>query len=386
MQSLDGRFYFVNNIGVSENKIMTKVFWNVLKLSPVILGATLLLANRTQAAETPVVTLAPNTSAAVAGSRGDLDVNTTLSDRARLNFDTSFFGTDTLRNRLTAFTPGATGDTGTNMTRLGFDENTADNNTLIERLWYGIVISGGNGSFFANQPFGNVATSLNQYRAKDFYIRGIDKVKLGDYRGAIADFNQSLQLNPKNAAAYTSRGAGHLKLGDLQKAIEDFNQALQLNPKDVAAYSNRGAAYVELGDLQKAIADYNQVLQLNPKYAEAYGNRGTAHAKLGDLQKAIEDFNQALQLNPKDAAAYYNRGTAHLALGDFQKAIADYNQVLQLNPKYAEAYGNRGFAHFKLGDKQGAVEDLRKAAQLFQAQGNINSYQSALKNLQRIQQ
>lgn len=359
------------------------------------LGATLLLANRTQAAETPVATLAPNSSAAVAGSRGDLDVNTTLSDRARLNFDTSFFGTYTLRNRLTAanttpltqtFTPGATGDTGTNMTRLGFDENTADNNTLIERLWYGNVISGGNGSFFANQPFGNVATSLNQYRAKDFYNRGIDKVKLGDYRGAIADFNQSLQLNPKYALVYTSRGAAHLKLGNLQKAIEDFNQALQLNPKDVAAYSNRGAAYVELGDFQKAIADYNHALQLNPKYANAYNSRGTAHAKLGDLQKAIEDFNQALQLNPKDIAAYYNRGTAHLDLGDFQKAIADYNQVLQLNPKYAEAYGNRGFAHFKLGDKQGAVEDLRKAAQLFQAQGNINSYQSALKNLQRIQQ
>lgn len=41
-----------------------KFFWNTLKLSPVILGAALLVANRTQAAETPVVDLAQSSSAA----------------------------------------------------------------------------------------------------------------------------------------------------------------------------------------------------------------------------------------------------------------------------------------------------------------------------------
>jgi len=47
---------------------MKKLFWNTLKLSPVILGATLLVANRTQAAEVPAVQVAQadtNTSQAV---------------------------------------------------------------------------------------------------------------------------------------------------------------------------------------------------------------------------------------------------------------------------------------------------------------------------------
>lgn len=39
---------------------MTKLFWNTLKLSPVLLGATLVLANRTQAAAVLVPELAPN--------------------------------------------------------------------------------------------------------------------------------------------------------------------------------------------------------------------------------------------------------------------------------------------------------------------------------------
>jgi hypothetical protein len=70
------------------------------------------------------------TNAARAGRDVDDTSNTVLSDRARLNFDTSFTGKDLLRTRLQARnvvpftrtgTPGAAGDTGTAMTRLGFD-------------------------------------------------------------------------------------------------------------------------------------------------------------------------------------------------------------------------------------------------------------------------
>ncbi|MCC2692711.1 hypothetical protein IQ240_08910 [Nodularia sp. LEGE 04288] len=54
---------------------------------------------------------------------GDLNSNTILANRVRLNFDSSFTGKDRLRVRLqsgnvTGLNPGVTG---TNMTRLGFD-------------------------------------------------------------------------------------------------------------------------------------------------------------------------------------------------------------------------------------------------------------------------
>ena len=42
---------------------MSKVFWNALKLSPVLLGATLLVASRAQAAEVSAADLAPTPSA-----------------------------------------------------------------------------------------------------------------------------------------------------------------------------------------------------------------------------------------------------------------------------------------------------------------------------------
>lgn len=66
----------------------------------------------------------------------DIDDNTVLAGRVRLNFDTSFTGRDRLRTRLqagnvTSFTDA----TGTNMARLGYDTDT-DNNFELDTFSY----------------------------------------------------------------------------------------------------------------------------------------------------------------------------------------------------------------------------------------------------------
>jgi hypothetical protein len=67
----------------------------------------------------------------------DVDSQITLSDRVRLNFDTSFTGKDRLRTRLQAgnFTQYNSDVTGTNSTRLGYDAD-GENSIGIEDLHY----------------------------------------------------------------------------------------------------------------------------------------------------------------------------------------------------------------------------------------------------------
>ena len=64
----------------------------------------------------------------------DDNTNTTLSTRARLNFNTSFTGRDLLRTRIQAANI-ANFNTGTSMTRLGFDTNT-NSQFEIDDLFY----------------------------------------------------------------------------------------------------------------------------------------------------------------------------------------------------------------------------------------------------------
>jgi Carbohydrate-selective porin, OprB family len=72
------------------------------------------------------------------------DKGTTLSDRVRLNFDTSFTGKDRLRTRLqigNAVSFNATGNTtGTNQTRLGF-EGGASNTAAVSLLQYSFPLN-----------------------------------------------------------------------------------------------------------------------------------------------------------------------------------------------------------------------------------------------------
>jgi len=183
---------------------------------------------------------------------------------------------------------------------------------------------------------------------------------------------------------YFSIGNGCYEKGDYQGALANYNQALQLNPNLAEAYCWRGAAYYAIGDKLSAIDDFNQGLQINPNNAIAHSNRGAVRSDIGDKQGAIDDFNQAIRLNPNYAKAYYNRGNARSAIGDKLGAIEDYTQVLNINPNYAKAYYERAVVRSGIRDKLGAIKDFEKAADFFQQQGDRENYQKALDKIGRF--
>ncbi len=97
------------------------------------------------------------------------------------------------------------------------------------------------------------------------------------------------------------------------------------------------------------------------------------------------DFNEAIRLNPNDAEAYNNRGAVRLQQGDIEGAIADYNEAIRLNPSYADAYYNLAKARSDQGDIQGAINDFQKASELYQQQGNTDSYRDAQNAIMELQ-
>ncbi|MCZ8048138.1 MAG: tetratricopeptide repeat protein [Microcystis aeruginosa K13-05] len=64
--------------------------------------------------------------------------------------------------------------------------------------------------------------------AEEWFNRGCNKGELGYNQGAIADYNQAIQIKPDYAYAYIGRGNAKSNLGDKQGAIADYNQAAQL--------------------------------------------------------------------------------------------------------------------------------------------------------------
>ena len=64
---------------------------------------------------------------------------------------------------------------------------------------------------------------------QEYYNQGVQKLKQGNFRGAIADFDFVVRLNPKYYFIFCLRGLAKSQLGDFKAAIADFDQALRLN-------------------------------------------------------------------------------------------------------------------------------------------------------------
>ncbi len=198
---------------------------------------------------------------------------------------------------------------------------------------------------------------LHSYRGTAYFYQG-------EYKRAIADYDEMLRLNPQDAEAHNNRALAYAYLGEYKRAIEDFIEALRLNPQSAEVYNNRGVANADLGEYERAIADYDKALRLNPQLAEAYNNRGLAYTGLGEYERAIADYDEALRLNPQYAKAYTGRGAAYDSLGKHERAIADYGEALRFNPQDAAAYNNRGLAYTGLGEYERAFADHNEALRL----------------------
>ena len=89
----------------------------------------------------------------------------------------------------------------------------------------------------------------------DYNRIGLTRSESGDYKGAVDDYTQALNLNPEVWCLYYNRASARCRLGDYQGAIDDYTQALNLNPGDEISYIRRGYARLQLGDYQGAIDD-----------------------------------------------------------------------------------------------------------------------------------
>jgi len=200
-----------------------------------------------------------------------------------------------------------------------------------------------------------------------YYDRGIAKIQVGDDRGAIEDFDNSIMLCASNASdAYYWRGKiKYRKLGDKVGALDDFNKAIELKPDQGDYYESRAA----LQDDYDALQDLNKAVELDPSDATKYLLRGMSKAKMEDRRGAIQDISTALNLEGKIptgmlASAYALRGEIRMILREYKDAVTDFDNVINLNPSDGEAFYARGCAKAELGRIEDGDLDIQKAREL----------------------
>lgn len=229
--------------------------------------------------------------------------------------------------------------------------------------------------------------------------RGAQRLKAGDYDGAIADFDQAARLEPGVSKHLYNRGVAHFYKGQDDLAIADFAQALKLEPDDVLALVARGEVWLEKGDDARAKADFDQAIRLSPQNPAIAVRAAADWERAGRFEAAIQlydaligqapdanrsaryhaarcrlrgewgrgapeglaDCDAALKLMPSDAAALEGRALLNFRAGRLDRAAADFTAVLKADPKRATALYGRGLALAGLGRKAESAADLAAA-------------------------
>jgi tetratricopeptide (TPR) repeat protein len=265
--------------------------------------------------------------------------------------------------------------------------------------------------------------------ADAYYQRGLVLFDLSDRQGAIADYNQAINLNPDAIEVYIARSITKLAISDVIAAQADIAQALALNSKSAIAHQLLGLTYKLQNQVEKAIAAYKQaahlflelrdeancrrciesyqpleallppstadvlskvqqkidqsdytgalidlnwMLQIEPQNVQAFCLRGLTLAKLGDPESAMRDLNQAIFLEPQNPEVRLGRGIIRTEIGDAQGAIADFNELLREYPSNPETYMHRAQAYLRLKDYRVAIEDFSRSLSLHISLNNKN--------------
>ena len=248
---------------------------------------------------------------------------------------------------------------------------------------------------------------------ENFVTQAEAAYKKGDYRAAIALYDQASRRRPNDASLYAFSARLMVFLGQATKAEQralkavqlDPNYAVgkavlcmaldwqgryeealthcqaatQLDPRSSMAFAYLAELQVDSGDVRSGRASARQALELDPKSEDAMRNLAYSYEQGGNYTEAIYYYEQTLELNPNMPHVLNAMGRSQVISGQVPKAILYFKRAIEIDPLNAEAYDRLGGSYAAIGEFDLSRVALDKAIELdplrvtaFTRRGSLN--------------
>ena len=226
--------------------------------------------------------------------------------------------------------------------------------------------------FFKMANYGQAIEDFDQAYTLDpgldiiWMYKGFAYRNQGRLDDALACFSNYIIENPTDTSAYSYiiRGKMKYELGDFEGAVEDYDMAVKLKPFEEKYYYYRFMALYEAKEYKKALQSVSKLIQSAPGFYGYYFYKGNIYQDLGYYDSAIYMYNVAIIKNYQNADSYFYRAECYKATGEFKKALEDYNTAIMLKDSDGYYFSARGNCKYEMGDKEGACEDWGDAGTL----------------------
>ena len=159
---------------------------------------------------------------------------------------------------------------------------------------------------------GVLAPQASGQSAEEWFLRGNDLSRQGQFEDAVEAYQKSLKSDPASTVATYNLGIAHKNLRQYEKAAQAFKKVAEMEPGNLDAQLSLGNAYNFLERWKDAIGPLNIVIHRRQNDAEAHGNLGWAYYNYDkgtpfkilvilNLSKAVKLFKE--QNNPRAAEA-----------------------------------------------------------------------------------
>ena len=211
-----------------------------------------------------------------------------------------------------------------------------------------------------------VAYDLKPNNTLLLMYQGFAYRNLGDIQKAMQSFSKYISLNPTDTSAYSYvlRGKMKYELGDFDGAVADYDLASKLRPYREKYNYYKFVAYRDAGNLDKALQTASNLINSNPDLYGYYFYKGQLFQELQQYDSAVFMYNIAVIKNYQNADSYYYRGQSYQRLNEHEKALEDLNTAIELNEKEGAYYSSRGNIKQHLGNLSGACADWNEAGRL----------------------
>ena len=165
----------------------------------------------------------------------------------------------------------------------------------------------------------------------------------------------------KEADAGVKKASEKIRGGDFDGAVALLEPLLAKNPADANALFYLGLARVGKQQYREAAESLARVTELQPAFSGAWLELGICHGKLREVEKALAAYDRTLQIDPTNAAALYNSGLLLFDANRVDEALARFEQGIALKPTDPDLLDMAARCYVHQGKFDRAAEHLEKA-------------------------
>lgn len=184
------------------------------------------------------------------------------------------------------------------------------------------------------------------------------------YNEALDEKQKAVELEPDNAQYHDSLGTTLHKMKRYDEALKESQKAVELEPNNAQYHYNLGQTLHEVKRYDEALDEKQKAVELEPDNAEYYDSLGVTLHEMKHYNEALQEVQKAVTLEPDNAHYHDSLGAILHAMKKYDKALEETQKAIDLEPDNARYYNGLGITLHEIQRYDEALVEKYKAVEL----------------------